>query len=87
MVTVQFPEGLQYFPNGRFSENFGRNYHNAGQDFRENVHSGNRLSGIVGVEARRTKVAHVRHSKKRIRVVVVRNSVASCVRSVIERLT
>jgi hypothetical protein len=33
------------FPNGRFPENFGRNYHNAGQNFRENVHSGNRLSG------------------------------------------
>jgi hypothetical protein len=35
------------FPNGRFPENlenFGRNYHNAGQDFRENVYSGNRLN-------------------------------------------
>jgi hypothetical protein len=31
-------------PNGRFPENFGRNYHNVGQDFRENVHSGNRHS-------------------------------------------
>ena len=28
--------------NGHFPENFGRNYHNAGQDF---LHSGNRLSG------------------------------------------
>jgi hypothetical protein len=31
MVTVRFHKS-------RFPENFGRNYHNAGQDFRENVH-------------------------------------------------
>jgi hypothetical protein len=30
MLQYDFPKAD---PNGRFPENFGRNYHNAGQDF------------------------------------------------------
>jgi hypothetical protein len=32
------------FLNGRFPENLGQHYDNSAQNFRENIHSGNRLS-------------------------------------------
>jgi hypothetical protein len=36
------------FPNGRFPENFRRNYHNAGQDFQHSL--GNRLSVEMAIQ-------------------------------------